>query len=79
VSAHEIIHEVVKSGQKGLVLKLNYEKSYDKVDWQFLEELLQSRGFSGRWITWIMSLVKGGQLLLRLMMILALFSSWKMA
>jgi hypothetical protein len=59
VSAHEIIHEVVRSGQKGLVLKLEYEKSYDRVDWQFLEELLQSRGFLGRWATWVMNLVNG--------------------
>jgi hypothetical protein len=33
VLAHEIIHDAVKSGQKGLVLKLDYEKTYDKVDW----------------------------------------------
>jgi hypothetical protein len=60
VSAHEIIHEAIKSGQMGLVLKLDYEEAYDRVDWQFLEELPQSRGFGPRWITWVMSLVRGG-------------------
>jgi hypothetical protein len=40
VLAHEIVHEAVKGGQKGLVLKLDYEKTYDRVDWLFLEELL---------------------------------------
>jgi hypothetical protein len=43
VSAQEIIHDAIKSGQKGLVLKLDYEKSYDRVDWQFLEEMLIQR------------------------------------
>jgi hypothetical protein len=32
VSAHEIIHDVMKNKDKSLVLKLDYEKAYDKVD-----------------------------------------------
>jgi hypothetical protein len=32
VSEQEIIHDAVKNGQKGLVLKLDYEKTYDRVD-----------------------------------------------
>jgi hypothetical protein len=66
VLAHEIVHEAVKGGQKGLVLKLDYEKTYDRVDWLFLEELLQSRGFGNRWIAWIKSLVKGGSISIRM-------------
>jgi hypothetical protein len=40
VSAQEIIHDAVKNRQKDLVLKLDYEKAYDRVNWQFLEEML---------------------------------------
>ena len=32
VSAHQIIHDVVKNGQSGFIFKLNYEKAYDRVD-----------------------------------------------
>jgi hypothetical protein len=32
VSAYEIIHDVAKKGKEGLVLKLDYEKAYDRVD-----------------------------------------------
>jgi hypothetical protein len=31
--AHEIIHHTVKDGGKGIVLKLDYEKAYDRVSW----------------------------------------------
>jgi hypothetical protein len=52
--------------EKGLVLKLDYEKAYDRVDWEFLEEMLSSRGFGSKWIRWVMSLVKGGSVSLRI-------------
>lgn len=52
-----MIHEVKKSGSQGLVLKLDYEKAYDKVNWEFLFDMLQSRGFGNRWISWIKSIM----------------------
>jgi hypothetical protein len=62
VAAREIIHHTVKGGEKGVVVKLDYEKAYDSVSWQFLEEILESRGFGQKWIKWVMSLVKGGSI-----------------
>lgn len=37
----------------GLILKVNFSKAFDSVDWGFLLELLKARGFCGRWIGWI--------------------------
>jgi hypothetical protein len=35
VAAHEIIHEVHKQKDAGVILKLDYEKAYDRVSWSF--------------------------------------------
>jgi hypothetical protein len=43
-TAHEIIHSVHKSKQQCFILKLDYEKAYDKVNWNFLLEVLEKRG-----------------------------------
>ena len=45
VAAQELIHAAHSRGESALVLKLDYEKAYDRVDWDFLDEMLQSRGF----------------------------------
>jgi hypothetical protein len=62
VSAHEILHDSIKNTEKGLILKLDYEKTYDRVDWQFLHEMLLSRGIDSKWVNWIMRMVKGGSI-----------------
>jgi mannosylglycoprotein endo-beta-mannosidase len=49
VSRHEIINEVHSKNEQGLVLKLDYEKSYDRVDWSLLDKMLMQRGFSQKW------------------------------
>jgi hypothetical protein len=45
VTAHEIIHEVHSKKSQGLVFKIDYEKAYDRVNLDFLYEILVGRGF----------------------------------
>jgi hypothetical protein len=48
VAAQELIHAAHISGVGALVLKLDYEKAYDRVSWSFLDEMLASGGLDLR-------------------------------
>ncbi|RVW17848.1 Isoamylase 3, chloroplastic [Vitis vinifera] len=46
---NEIVDEKRRSGEKGVVFKIDFEKAYDHVSWDFLDHVLEKKGFSPRW------------------------------
>jgi hypothetical protein len=60
VSAHEVIHSVSHGKQKGSILKLDYEKAFDKVNLDFLYELLVRRKFSPAFCSLIKQITREG-------------------
>lgn len=61
VILHEVIHELQTTKQKGLILKIDFEKAYDRVRWTFLEQVMIGKGFPSTWVNWVMNTVRGGQ------------------
>ncbi|CAA7053634.1 unnamed protein product [Microthlaspi erraticum] len=61
VIVQEAVHSMRrKKGKRGwMLLKLDLEKAYDRVRWDFLEDSLRAAGFSETWITWVMQCVSG--------------------
>ena len=47
--ANEVIDSWKKRGEKGLICKLDIEKAYDSVNWQFLMRVMQKMGFGVKW------------------------------
>jgi Reverse transcriptase (RNA-dependent DNA polymerase) len=45
ICAQEILFKVRKSKEKGIMIKIDFEKAFDSVNWNFLLEVLQARGF----------------------------------
>jgi len=62
MSLHEIIHDTKVKKKEGLILKLDFEKTYDKVSLDFLFYCLEQRGFPPRWCSWIKKVVTCGTL-----------------
>ncbi|KAG7551546.1 Reverse transcriptase zinc-binding domain [Arabidopsis thaliana x Arabidopsis arenosa] len=59
--AHEMVHALrtnSKCDEDFMAIKTDMSKAYDRVEWNFLEELLIRLGFDIRWVQWIMSCVR---------------------
>ena len=51
--ASKCIDSRLKSGLPGVLCKLDVEKAYDHVSWDFLMYMLQRCGFLEKWTKWI--------------------------
>jgi hypothetical protein len=59
---HEIVHDVKVRKKDGVILKLDFEKAYDKISWEFLFEMLRQRGLRESWCKWMREVVSSGTL-----------------
>lgn len=62
MALHEILHDTRIKKKEGLVLKLDFEKVYDKINWEFLLECLRQMGFDKKWCEWIKLVMTSGTL-----------------
>ena len=60
-AAQEIISNWFHKKSGGILLKLDFAKACDMVDWDFLLEALSSKGFGSKWISWIKVCLCGGK------------------
>jgi hypothetical protein len=45
VIAHEVVHNIHRYEESGVIVKLDCEKAYNRVNIEFLMEILRLRGF----------------------------------
>ena len=53
LTANEIVDEKRRLEEEGVVFKIDFEKDYDHVSWDFLDHMLEKKGFSPRWRKWM--------------------------
>ncbi|GJS57179.1 RNA-directed DNA polymerase, eukaryota [Tanacetum coccineum] len=47
--------------KRSIIFKVDFEKAYDSVRWDFLDEVLQKFGFGSKWRHWIQSCLKSSR------------------
>ncbi|GKV46286.1 hypothetical protein SLEP1_g53278 [Rubroshorea leprosula] len=50
---NEVVDEVKRKKQKSFIFKVDFEKAYDCVDWDFLDWMMDRMGFGVKWRKWI--------------------------
>ena len=51
--ANEAVEDYKRGKREGLVFKIDFEKAYDNVNWDFLDFVLEKKNFGSRWRRWI--------------------------
>ena len=51
--ANEIVDSSLRKKERGLICKLDIEKAYDTINWEFLLQVMGKMRFGGRWLSWI--------------------------
>lgn len=66
LSLQEILNYTHVKKRVGIVLKLDFEKAYDKVNWDFLLECHRLLGFSETWCGWVKQILHNGTMSIKL-------------
>ncbi|XP_058747167.1 uncharacterized protein LOC131620174 [Vicia villosa] len=55
--ANELVDYASKEGKECLLFKVDFEKAYDKVNWNFLRFMMRKLGFRDIWMKWMEALI----------------------
>lgn len=66
LTLHEVLHHTQRQKKCGVVLKLDFEKAYEKINWDFLLECHRNRGFGETWCGWIKKILYDGTVCIKL-------------
>ena len=51
--ANEAVDSILRRKDKGILCKLDIEKAYDHIRWDFILQTLERMGFGSKWIRWM--------------------------
>lgn len=58
--ANEVVEEVKRRKGKCVIFKVDYEKAYGLVNWEFLLYMMRRLGFCTKWVNWIKECLASG-------------------
>jgi retron-type reverse transcriptase len=54
--AFEYLHQCRHSKREIVVLKLDFEKTFDLIEHSLILEMLKAKGFSDKWLHWVLEI-----------------------
>nr|ABF93982.1 retrotransposon protein, putative, unclassified [Oryza sativa Japonica Group] len=60
-----VITLIPKCKEAGILFKIDFEKVYDNIKWSFVYKMMKAKGFPDIWCDWILKVVKGGKVAIR--------------
>ena len=51
LTANEILDSTIRRKKSNLVCKLDIEKAYDNISWNFVHQVMERMGFGSRWLS----------------------------
>ncbi|GKC34188.1 RNA-directed DNA polymerase, eukaryota [Tanacetum coccineum] len=58
---NEVLQWCKKKKKQSLIFKVDFEKAYDSVRWDFLDDILKKFGFGEKWCKWIQSCLRSSR------------------
>ena len=58
IVANEVLEEAKRGQKPCLMFKVDFERAYDAVSWDFLSYMMSRMGFCNKWICWIQACLK---------------------
>jgi hypothetical protein len=58
--AFEYLHLCHKSEKELLILKLDFEKAFDKIEYEVIMQILRHKGFPEKWVKWVKDILSSG-------------------
>ncbi|XP_016206355.1 uncharacterized protein LOC107646702 [Arachis ipaensis] len=62
--ACETVQWIKMRKKEAVIMKLGFQKAYDRVKWSFVDLVLQKMGFGRRWRSWVMECVSTSSMML---------------
>lgn len=62
IIANEVVEEARRGQKPCLVFKVDFERAYDAVSWDFLTYMMSRMGFCNKWICWIQGCLKSASI-----------------
>ncbi|XP_052117631.1 secreted RxLR effector protein 78-like [Arachis duranensis] len=53
----ETVHWIKRRKKEAAIIKLDFQKAYDRVRWSFVDIVLQKMGFGHKWRAWVIEYV----------------------